>query len=238
MVRVAAKEAVGARAEPLLVRCAAGRCPSPPECCGALLPVFLARSSRGVMPDAGDRRRATAPTARRSRHPAAHAGVPTPRAACSRCERGASFEGRGERGAGAVGRVAACERTPLRTHLDQVRRLDLPVVLEMFHPVPPRHLLRRAAAPGGRHGAWPPAAAAPLRVPAGRAGPAVDAPGALPVARLRRAGQLPLPRARRPGRASGWRRSGYCGRRPGRRRSAPSSATRSWRPTAWSARAR
>jgi general secretion pathway protein A len=28
----------------------------------------------------------------------------------------------------------ALERTSLRTHLDQVRRLDLPVVLEMFHP--------------------------------------------------------------------------------------------------------
>jgi general secretion pathway protein A len=26
------------------------------------------------------------------------------------------------------------ERTPLRTHLDQVRRLDFPVVLELFHP--------------------------------------------------------------------------------------------------------
>jgi hypothetical protein len=26
------------------------------------------------------------------------------------------------------------ERTPLRTHLDQVRRLDFPVVLEVFHP--------------------------------------------------------------------------------------------------------
>ncbi len=26
------------------------------------------------------------------------------------------------------------ERTPLRSHLDQVRRLDLPLVLEMFHP--------------------------------------------------------------------------------------------------------
>jgi hypothetical protein len=26
------------------------------------------------------------------------------------------------------------ERTPLRTHMDQVRRLDLPVVLELFHP--------------------------------------------------------------------------------------------------------
>ena len=26
------------------------------------------------------------------------------------------------------------ERTPLRTHMDQVRRLNLPVVLEMFHP--------------------------------------------------------------------------------------------------------
>lgn len=29
------------------------------------------------------------------------------------------------------------ERTTLRTHLDQVRRLDLPVVLEMFHPARP-----------------------------------------------------------------------------------------------------
>lgn len=28
----------------------------------------------------------------------------------------------------------ALERTALRTHLDQIRRLDLPVVLEMFHP--------------------------------------------------------------------------------------------------------
>src|SRR5260221_12501691 len=26
------------------------------------------------------------------------------------------------------------ERTSLRTHLDQVRRLDLPVILEVFHP--------------------------------------------------------------------------------------------------------
>ena len=29
----------------------------------------------------------------------------------------------------------ALERTSLRTHLDQVRRLDLPVVLELFHPL-------------------------------------------------------------------------------------------------------
>jgi len=29
---------------------------------------------------------------------------------------------------------SALERTALRTHMDQVRRLDLPVVLEMFHP--------------------------------------------------------------------------------------------------------
>jgi general secretion pathway protein A len=28
----------------------------------------------------------------------------------------------------------ALQRTPLRTYLDQVRRLDLPVVMEMFHP--------------------------------------------------------------------------------------------------------
>ena len=41
---------------------------------------------------------------------------------------------------GAVGHVEALwgdgglERTALRTHMDQVRRLDLPAVLEMFHP--------------------------------------------------------------------------------------------------------
>jgi hypothetical protein len=29
---------------------------------------------------------------------------------------------------------APLERTALRSHMDQVRRLDLPVVLEMFHP--------------------------------------------------------------------------------------------------------
>ena len=40
----------------------------------------------------------------------------------------------------AAGRIQALwgpdplERTPLRTHMDQVRRLNLPVVLEMFHP--------------------------------------------------------------------------------------------------------
>ena len=40
----------------------------------------------------------------------------------------------------AVGQVQALwgpdalQRTPLRTHMDQVRRLNLPVVLEMFHP--------------------------------------------------------------------------------------------------------
>jgi general secretion pathway protein A len=32
------------------------------------------------------------------------------------------------------GEGAALERTNLRTHLDQVRRLNLPVILEMFHP--------------------------------------------------------------------------------------------------------
>jgi general secretion pathway protein A len=35
---------------------------------------------------------------------------------------------------GALWGGGALERTPLRTHLEQVRRLDLPVVLEMFHP--------------------------------------------------------------------------------------------------------
>src|SRR5206468_12996982 len=48
-------------------------------------------------------------------------------------DRGRSFDA-------AVGRVQALwgpdllERTPLRTHMEQVRRLNLPVVLEMFHP--------------------------------------------------------------------------------------------------------
>ena len=34
----------------------------------------------------------------------------------------------------ALGTAARWSGRPLRTHLDQVRRLDLPVVLEMFHP--------------------------------------------------------------------------------------------------------
>jgi general secretion pathway protein A len=34
----------------------------------------------------------------------------------------------------ALWRTTPLEKTMLRTHLDQVRRLDLPVVLEMFHP--------------------------------------------------------------------------------------------------------
>ena len=48
-------------------------------------------------------------------------------------DRGRSFDA-------AVGRVQALwgpdalERTTLRTHMEQVRRLNLPVVLEMFHP--------------------------------------------------------------------------------------------------------
>jgi hypothetical protein len=35
---------------------------------------------------------------------------------------------------GALWGASPLERTPLRTHLDQVRRLDFPVVLEVFHP--------------------------------------------------------------------------------------------------------
>jgi hypothetical protein len=35
---------------------------------------------------------------------------------------------------GALWRTEPLEQTSLRTHLDQVRRFDLPVVLEMFHP--------------------------------------------------------------------------------------------------------
>ena len=48
-------------------------------------------------------------------------------------DRGRSFDA-------AVGQVQALwgpdtlERTPLRTHMEQVRRLNIPVVLEMFHP--------------------------------------------------------------------------------------------------------
>jgi len=39
-----------------------------------------------------------------------------------------------QRVVGLWGGGSPVERTPLRTHLDQVRRLDFPVVLELFHP--------------------------------------------------------------------------------------------------------
>ena len=48
---------------------------------------------------------------------------------------------------------AALERTSLRTHLDQVRRLDLPVMLELFHPLRRDTALRGPRGPRGPRGA-------------------------------------------------------------------------------------
>jgi general secretion pathway protein A len=129
MTRVAAKEAVGpGRHRSSFLR--RWSLPVAAGVLGALLPVFLPRSSGGV-------------TATPAPPPASQ--VPAPAATASSpdrdgleplllsLERGASFEG-------AVSEVQALwggsrlERTPLRTHLEQIRRLNLPVVLEMFHP--------------------------------------------------------------------------------------------------------
>jgi general secretion pathway protein A len=99
---------------------------------GALLPVFLPRSSGGVTPTPAPVQADAVPAAA----PASPASSPARDdlgPLLLSLERGASFEG-------AVSEVQALwggsrlERTPLRTHLGQVRRLNLPVVLEMFHP--------------------------------------------------------------------------------------------------------
>ena len=122
MVRAAAAEviarpagrAVSARGWALLL--AAGAM-------GALLPVFLPRSAGSQAPPAAPPPTAsTAPTAAAELEPLLVS-----------LQRVASYDG-------AVGQVQALwgrqrlERTSLRTHLAQVRRLNLPVVLEMFHP--------------------------------------------------------------------------------------------------------
>jgi general secretion pathway protein A len=87
---------------------------------GALVPVLLPRSSGGAASDS----------------PAVSA-APVPAEALApllvSLERAASFDGAVEQVRALWGRQRL-EQTPLRTHLDQVRRLDLPVVLEMFHP--------------------------------------------------------------------------------------------------------
>ncbi|MEO8361850.1 MAG: AAA family ATPase [Vicinamibacteria bacterium] len=80
------------------------------------------------------------PTAAAALSPAPRATMPTENAPnplaplLLRLQRDASLES----AVGAVqarwGPDVALERTPLRTYLDQIRRLDLPVVLEMFHP--------------------------------------------------------------------------------------------------------
>jgi general secretion pathway protein A len=82
--------------------------------------------------------------------PAAKASVPTPPPAAAAAATAAAplpalepmllslpHDGSLQKAVGevqALWRTTPLERTLLRTHLDQVRRLDLPVVLEMFHP--------------------------------------------------------------------------------------------------------
>jgi general secretion pathway protein A len=131
MARAAAREVVEpgpARALPLrgwALLVAAGLA-------GALLPVFLPDGAGGVIAPSPAPSAATVPVAAPVTAPAAAAGDPLEPLLLS-LERGASYQG-------AVSQVQALwgrqrlERTPLRTHLGQVRRLNLPVVLEMFHP--------------------------------------------------------------------------------------------------------
>jgi putative peptidoglycan binding protein len=59
----------------------------------------------------------------------------------------------------------ALERTELRTHLDQVRRLDLPVVLEMFHPARRDTCYLALVRIEGDEALVSAGSAAPLRVP-------------------------------------------------------------------------
>jgi general secretion pathway protein A len=87
---------------------------------GALAPVLIPRPSGGAAP--------APPVAAPSPAPA---DVLDP--LILSLERGASFDGAVEQ-VQALWEGQRLERTALRTHLDQVRRLDLPVVLEMFHP--------------------------------------------------------------------------------------------------------
>ena len=165
------------------------------------------------------------PRRRRPSRARARGGHPAPRRVLRR---------RAGRRCARCGAASALERTALRTHMDQVRRLDLPAVLEMFHPgradtcylallriegdhADRVHRLRRAAARA-----------------AGRGRPAVDAPGRVPVAGLRRAVRRSRPRrAPRPGRATtcpAWDISAAIP--TSRARSRASSATRSWPRTA------
>lgn len=117
MVRQAAAETLGPQRKPAIARrrwallAAAGAM-------GAMVPVLT-------------------PIARAPAPPTAPAAAPSAAGALEplllSLERSASFDG-------ALAQVHALwgrqklERTPLRTHLGQVRRLNLPVVLEMFHP--------------------------------------------------------------------------------------------------------
>jgi len=91
---------------------------------GALLPVFLPGSLGSPAPSP----------------PAPAVPVAAPAAASAELEpllisleRAASFDGAVDQVQALWGRQRL-ERTALRTHLGQVRRLNLPVVLEMFHP--------------------------------------------------------------------------------------------------------
>ena len=154
MVRRAAREAMRRAAAPTAAR---GALPA-----GALAAAARARRALGGGARAARPSPAAAPPAaaplRRRRRPRPRAGRPRPRSplepvAARPASATRSLRGALARGAGPLGRRARSSAPPLRTHLDQVRRLDLPVVLEMFHPARRDTCYRRAAAPRGRTGA-------------------------------------------------------------------------------------
>jgi general secretion pathway protein A len=124
MVRQAGREVVGAAAPARLGRrgwallATAG-------VVGAVAPLLVAQATRGPAVPAVAAAAAPVPTAR----PAGGELEPL----LLSLERTASFDGALEQVQALWGRQRL-ERTPLRTHLAQVRRINLPVVLEMFHP--------------------------------------------------------------------------------------------------------
>ena len=125
------------------------------------------------------------------------------------------------------------ERTALRTHLDQVRRLDLPVVLEMFHPTRRDTCYVALLRLEGDEAVVAGADGAPLRVSVSE----VDrwwTRQAIFFWRDYDLAQGGPRRAPRPGPARPWAGSGTWGRTPTcPAPSRASSATRTWPPTAW-----
>jgi general secretion pathway protein A len=130
LVREAARDALGRRLAPRIPASAAVAAAVALVAVGASV-ALTTRTAPAATPQA-----VVAPPSPSPAAPALPEGDPLEALLLASTERGTGLDAALAQVAGAWG-TADLQRTPFRTHLDQLRRLDVPVALELVHPARP-----------------------------------------------------------------------------------------------------